>query len=174
MVSLAELKLHIRDEYKRNAAAQQRLRKHMAGVPPTANSTATAATPSLDVLAAADTSLSTQPVANVQVEDTDRDDSVPSSAGPAEGSLQSIADNLMAMVDDDEDIEPIKFPSSLSIKLSDLFDFKVDYWINSSEVAGNRGLQDELEFYELIDLDASGEIDTDVDVDGMSEAVLAS
>lgn len=37
-----------------------------------------------------------------------------------------------------------------------------------------RGLQDELEFYELLDLDASGELDTDIAVDGRSEAVLMS
>jgi hypothetical protein len=41
-------------------------------------------------------------------------------------------------------------------------------------VTGNWGLQDELELYELIDLDASGELDTDVDVNGMAKAVLAS
>jgi hypothetical protein len=29
-----------------------------------------------------------------------------------------------------------------------------------------------LELYELMDMDASGKLDTDVDVDGMAEAVL--
>ena len=65
-------------------------------------------------------------------------------------------------------------PSSIPLALKDLFDFNIDYWQSSSEVAGTRGLQDELEFYELLDLDASGEQDTDIAVDSMSEAVLMS
>jgi hypothetical protein len=40
--------------------------------------------------------------------------------------------------------------------------------------SGSRGLQDELEFYELLDMDVLGEQDTDVVVDGMSEAVPMS
>lgn len=38
-------------------------------------------------------------------------------------------------------------------------------------MTGNRGPQNELELYELADLDALGELDTDVDVDMMVEAV---
>ena len=49
----------------------------------------------------------------------------------------------------------------------------MDYWLNAAESTGSRGLQD-LEFYELLDMDGSGEQDTDVVVDGMSEAVLMS
>jgi hypothetical protein len=41
-------------------------------------------------------------------------------------------------------------------------------------VAGTRGLQDELEFYKLLDLDASGEQDTDIAIDSILEAVLMS
>jgi hypothetical protein len=76
------------------------------------------------------------------------------------------------MSNDDEDNEHV--PSTLLLTLANLFDFSVDYWVKASEATGNRGLQDELDLYELIDLDASGELDTDVDVDGMAEAVLTS
>ena len=51
---------------------------------------------------------------------------------------------------------------------------KLKYWQNSSNAAGTHGLLDELEFYELLDLDASGEQDTDITIDNMSEAVLMS
>ena len=47
-------------------------------------------------------------------------------------------------------------------------------WLKAAESTGSRGLQDELEFYELLDADGSGERDTEVIVDGMSEAVLIS
>ena len=61
--------------------------------------------------------------------------------------------------------------SSQKFTLANLFDFTVDYWLKSSEATGYRGLQDELELYELMDMDASGKLDTDVD---MAEAVLMS
>jgi hypothetical protein len=74
----------------------------------------------------------------------------------------------------DEDNEHESFPSTLSFTLANLFDFSVDYWVKASKATGNRGMQNELDLYELIDLDASGELDTDVDVNGMAEAVLTS
>ena len=40
--------------------------------------------------------------------------------------------------------------------------------------SGSHGLQDELEFYELLDMDVLGEQDTDFVVDDMSEAVPMS
>jgi hypothetical protein len=48
------------------------------------------------------------------------------------------------------------------LTLANLFDFSVDYRVKASEATGSRGLHDELDLYELIDLDASGESDTDV------------
>jgi hypothetical protein len=107
------------------------------------------------------------------VDEGERDDSA-SSAGPADGSLQTIADRLISMANDDEHDEHESFPLTLSFTLANLFDFSVDYWVKSSEATGNRGLQDGLDMYVLIDLDALGELDTDVDVDGLAEAVLTS
>jgi len=167
MVQLAELKLHIRDEYTKNAQAKQHLKRHIAGAPRSESAPPAATT------STASPSHSTQAV------DEDRHEDSASSAGPAEGSLQAIADGLISMAKDaselsEEDNEHGPFPSTLSFTLAELFDFSVDYWVQSSEATGNRGLQDELELYELVDLDASGELDTDVDVDGMAEAVLSS
>jgi hypothetical protein len=58
------------------------------------------------------------------------------------------------MANDDEDDGHESFPSTLSFSLANLFAFSVGYWVKSSEATGNRGLQDELDLYELIDLDA--------------------
>jgi hypothetical protein len=171
MVQLAELKLHIRDEYTKNTHAKQRLKRHIAGAPrstavhSTASASPAAPTPTLPL------SHSTQTAGEGEREDS------ASSAGPvAEGSLQAIADRLISMANEDcdENGEDEPFPSTLSFTLADLFDFSDNYWVKSSEATGNRGLQDELDLYELVDLDASGELDTDIDVDGMAEAVLTS
>jgi hypothetical protein len=163
MMQLAELKLHIRDEYSKNTHAKQRLKRRIAGAP-RSESTAWA-------LPEAATSTIPLSHSTPTVDEDEREDSA-SSAGPAEGSLQAITDRLISMSNDDEDNEHV--PSTLLLTLANLFDFSVDYWVKASEATGNRGLQDELDLYELIDLDASGELDTDVDVDGMAEAVLTS
>jgi hypothetical protein len=168
MMQLAELKLHIRDEYSKNTHAKQRLKRHIAGAP-RSESTASA-------LHEAATSTIPLSYSTPTVDEDEREDSA-SSAGPAEGSLQAITDRLISMSNDDEDNEHESFPSTLSLTLANLFDFSVDYWVKASEATGNRSLQDELDsldLYELIDLDASGELDTDVDVDGMAEVVLTS
>jgi hypothetical protein len=169
MVQLAELKLHIRDEYAKNTHAKQRLKRHIAGAPSLPSSSTASALP------AATTSAVPLPHSTQTVDEDEHEDSA-SSAGPAEGSLRAIADRLISMANDDEawDDEHESFPTTLSFTLPNLFDFSVDYWVKASEATGNRGLQDELDLYELMDLDASGELDTDVDVDGMAEAVLTS
>jgi hypothetical protein len=174
MVQLAELKLHIRDEYTKNAHAKQRLKRHIAGAP---HSTASAAHATGSASPAAPTSAVQLPHSTQTVGEAEREDPA-SSAGPAEGSLQAIADRLISMANDDHDEDDVdeSFPFTLSFTLADLFDFSDDYWVKSSEATGNRGLQDELDLYdsELVDLDALGELDTDIDVDGMAEAVLTS
>ena len=97
-----------------------------------------------------------------------------SSAGPADSSLSDIVQSLLKLIDDEENIESHASCTALPIKLSDLFDFMVEYWMKAAESTGSHGLQDELEFYKLLDMDGSCKQDTDIMVDGMSEAVLMS
>jgi hypothetical protein len=192
---LAELKLHIRDEYKQNDAAKARLKRHIAGTVLLVLLQATQAfqprTKRLVSMAARRASagppvLSTLSQPQPQFEmPQDADDTLVSPAGPAAGSLDDIAQSLLNLVNAEDDTteshpSPTGTASPIPIKLSDLFDFTVgSYWSQTVESTGTRGLQDELEFYELLDtMDASGELDVDVDVDvgvdGMSEAVLMS
>ena len=86
------------------------------------------------------------------------DDELASSAGPAEGSLNDIVERLLKLVDEEntERSEPHLNHEASSIRLSELFDFGVEYWMGMAEMTGCRGLQDELEFYEPLDLDGSG------------------
>jgi len=167
-VQLAELKLHIRDEYAKNTNAKQRLKRHIAGAPRAAETTQ----PDIQVSSSATAPLA-QTSRSTEITEGEANDAA-SSAGPAEGSLRTIADQLIAMANEDDDDEDQTAASPQTFTLARLFDFTVDYWLKSSEATGYRGLQDELELYELMDMDASGELDTDVDVDGMAEAVLMS
>ena len=102
------------------------------------------------------------------------DDTLVSSAGPAEGSLDDIVDGLLKLINDEENTELHSTSTASPVQLSELFDFTVEYWMKTAESTGACGLQDELEFYELLDMDGLGELDTDIVVDGMSEAVLMS
>lgn len=183
MVMLAELKLHIRDEYKQNDTAKTRLRRHIAGPPRTSQSQ-----PSTDAAEgpAPATAHYAGPVPSTSLpsqqqsasclgpEMPQADDALVSSAGPAEGSLDDIVQRLLNLINTDKNTESHTSPTASPIKLSELFDFTVGFWSKTAESTGLRGLEDELEFYELLDMDASGELDTDVAVDGMSEAVLMS
>ena len=45
---------------------------------------------------------------------------------------------------------------SLSIPIKDLFDFTLPYWVEAYEKLAMRGLQEELELCELVDLVAEG------------------
>lgn len=169
MLQLAELKLHIHDEYAKNTNAKQRLKRHIAGAPRSTETTQSAIQASSSATAPlAQTSHSTEIV------EDETNDNTASSAGPAEGSLRTIADQLIAMANEDDNDDDQNAASPQKFTLTRLFDFTVDYWLKSSEATGYRGLQDELELYELIDMDASGELDTDIDVDSMAEALLTS
>ena len=168
MVQLAELKLHIRDEYAKNMNAKQRLKRHIVG----ASRSTEIAQPDVQVSSSATAPLA-RTAQSTETADEAHDDAA-SSAGPAEGSLHTIADRLIAMANEEDNDENQTDTSSQKFTLANLFDFTVDYWLKSSEATGYRGLQDELELYELMDMDASGELDTDVDIDGMAEAVLMS
>jgi hypothetical protein len=187
MVMLAELKLHIRDEYKKSGAAKTRLRRHIAGAPrplagqdrqsqPRTESPLAVCAPAAPPSTSSPSQQQSQPGPETpQADDTS---SLASSAGPAnaEGSLDDIVESLLKLVDEEENIEShLSCTASCSqIKLSELFDFTVECWMETAELTGSRGLQDELEFCELLDMDGSGEQDTDIMVDGMSEAILMS
>ena len=47
------------------------------------------------------------------------------------------------------------------LKLAEVFDFSNTHWVESVQSAQEKSFEKELEFYELLDLDAEGEDDTD-------------
>ena len=77
---------------------------------------------------------------------------------------------------DDTDNEPI-FPLAPGstrlplISIVDLFDFNEIYWQKVVNEALKNSFDQELELFELLDLDADGE-DAEVDIDDMTEDIL--
>ena len=58
------------------------------------------------------------------------------------------------------------------IRISTIFDFDNEHWTRSMRGVAIRGLAEEMELYELVDLDAEGEIDPDYSVHDMMQATL--
>jgi len=56
------------------------------------------------------------------------------------------------------------------LKLTELFDFNNTHWVAAVRSTQEDSFEKELEFYELLDLDAEGE--EDMDVDNTTEQVL--
>ena len=74
---------------------------------------------------------------------------------------------------DDNDGGPAmdeELPSTISI--TELFDFMQRAWILPHEHSMSRSLHEELELYELIDLDGTGEGSVDVEIDHVLESIL--
>ena len=76
--------------------------------------------------------------------------------------------------EDDLDQEPVHLSSTArrQIKLSELFDFTQTHWVVMYAKSPLRSFDEELELYELLDLDATGEQDADLDVDGDTGDIL--
>ena len=160
VTQLAELKMHVRDEDQREQK-KQRLMRHFgkvvaaSGEPaesPLPPSAAPGATGNIDATFGAD-------AAGELGMDSDGAETAQSERGT--NSIQKIASTLSAMVDEDEDEAPVDCPSSLSITLAELFDPSLAYWEAETKKSYVRGIDEELEVYDLLELDAAGEEDLD-------------
>lgn len=78
-------------------------------------------------------------------------------------------------MDDDEPDIPLADLTlkPIKIRISDLFDFRNDYWKAALKDASIRSLAEEMELYELVDLDAEGELD-DMVAGGENDIMQAS
>ena len=178
-MNLAEVRMHLRDEYTRKTDPWEHLRRkqHLAS---TVASTEHAATPAADPgpssIAAASPALPVLPFSDgVTIPDSESTIPMPSNPGPAppdeteddndEDSLISIARNLQerSQLDDDTAGGPAgnhDFTRRVEkIKLAELFDFSNTMWIDITQRTCMKSLDKELELYELVDMDAEGEAD---------------
>lgn len=84
-------------------------------------------------------------------------DSTPDSVSIQQPGMRGIIQELIEAVELDNEEPPEPSPNALSIPIKDLFDFTQSYWVDSYSKLAMRGLQDELELYELLDLDAEAD-----------------
>lgn len=146
LLNLAELKMHLRDEHVRKDV-KERLKRHF-GVSAQSNTAPTIPSQSSSSSSA---SVSDEP---------QRRDSTPN-------TMREIARSLERMVESDADL-PSSAPSQSAISepLSNLFDLNTTYWTERHKRSSVRSLDEELELYECLDLDADGE---EADLDDVAE-----
>jgi hypothetical protein len=85
-----------------------------------------------------------------------------------EGGFEDIATRLCRLVDTEDtnsdlDTDFMVTDSEFKVSLDDLFNFTDPWWVDLQRTIGMRGLEEELEFYELVNLDAEGEEVVDLD-----------
>ncbi|GLB41919.1 hypothetical protein LshimejAT787_1005190 [Lyophyllum shimeji] len=146
MVDLAELRVHLRNEHVREGRVKARLKRKMTTHDDTTTDGADPATtnqvePQLAIANADDDS-----------PDEDIDQERAASASES-GSLRSVATRHSHTEAD----EPSPQETINSRRIADIFDFTTDTWRQLAKEFALRGLNEEQEFYELVDLDAGGE-----------------
>ena len=145
MVDLAKLKMHVRDEHMRRGTAS-RLKRFFGTKPNPDN--ASDPPPATPAEADRDMDLETTNDPSIRT--------IPTDINADNDKFQDITQSFIHMVDDDVDIDSILAASSslvISIKISDLFDFNRRHWIANQERSASHSLDEEMELYELLDLD---------------------
>jgi hypothetical protein len=84
------------------------------------------------------------------------------------------ARHAQSALEDETDHEPVATASvfGCSMKLVELFNFTDSHWVQVYEMAARRSFDEELELCELLDLDAEGEEEANVDVDDSTGKLL--
>lgn len=135
LVSLAQVKLHLRDNSIRKGTAKERVARKFAAK-------------KLEVEAAQAGSTEGN-----NADETSADEETEDTPSTEDNSFSSIAQKLMRMADDDEDTQSREAPTGTKIHLASLFDYTAAYWADSLE-GSSTGLQEELEIYEMTEEEA--------------------
>jgi len=79
-------------------------------------------------------------------------------------SITHLTSQLIAALKLDEDIDlPASHTNTMSCCIGDIFNFESTHWIMSHRLSAVGSLEDEMELYNLLNLDTSGDLDVDVD-----------
>ena len=98
-------------------------------------------------------------------------------------SLRTLASRLITMVEKDVDLplpppdpsqpQPPQPPRKWPISV--LFDFEAGkHWVSAAQRSAHGSLEQEMEYYDLLDLDASGEPDLDYDIDDCIDSIFSN
>ncbi|KIK75032.1 hypothetical protein PAXRUDRAFT_422094, partial [Paxillus rubicundulus Ve08.2h10] len=174
MLNLAELRLHLRDEYMCKTGTQERLKRKRrlastTSIPTAATTSTSTNTATSQSESAAAQLLSSVPSTNQSAHQTTCNEAAAVADASAfeidgEDSLSAISQALQerATLDDaggNNDFTPVLE----KIKLEQLFNFSDIAWAEIIQKMTMKSLDEELELYELVDMDAEGEVD-DIDV----------
>ncbi|CAA7263740.1 unnamed protein product [Cyclocybe aegerita] len=166
LVNLAEYKLHIRDEYLRDNTPHS-LRKRRFGVLAEKTKAATGVSTS-GPLPSTPTVPSGGDVIMAEVPTAEEDPAA--EAASESGQLQTpsttqairdISSQLISMLDDDDDSDYV-YPTGITI--GSLFDFTSTHWVGSQRMSAVGSLEAEMEYYDILDLDAIGDLEPDIDI----------
>jgi hypothetical protein len=199
MVMLAELKMHIRDEHA-HKQTKKRLKRVFqvrtdaeraaaALAVPSVSTGTTNNAPSQPPINAAlprqptnSETMADSPEESETSDDDDRDEIMPQAGGSpgqhasrsrSTNSFRSMMERQTQLVDDDEtDCAPVR-PSTIGLTpIVSLFDFSRSHWVEMYSKSSIRSFDEELQLYEMLDLDADGEEDVDVNVDDDTGDIL--
>ncbi|GBE86226.1 hypothetical protein SCP_0901050 [Sparassis crispa] len=162
LIDFVELKMHLRDAQK-HKQIKERLRRHFGKLKEKSQSSRdTAPVPTQTVPA---------PTTTAAGPSTQGQDDNHSGAN----SMRNISTTLSRMVDTDLDNPDSRsFSSKITVTLHSLFNMTSTYWLDSHARSSVQSLADELEVYELLDLDGEGELaeGPEIDSDDVAAALL--
>jgi hypothetical protein len=156
LVTIAELKLYLREEHLRAHAVKKRLKRSFGTA--FGDESVDRSVPLATPAHAAEASLPQSASENSE-----------GTAPYTEPSIRGIVTALVEAVELDDTPPPAPAARATSIPIKNLFDFTQPYWVEAYEKLGMRGLQEELELCELLDLDAEGDTVEDEADDALNE-----
>ncbi|PPQ82992.1 hypothetical protein CVT25_005295 [Psilocybe cyanescens] len=171
LLDLSEVKMHVRDDHIA-AGSKTRLKRHFSAGGTVQNSTSAPA--------------ASAPVENI-INDILRSSGDHSSSSATNAAISRseavdhefsdiISEHTRLLDEDNQDNDPVVPPSAAWTprKISEIFDFNNAAWCNRFSHFASLSFEDELALYELVDLDAAGDDDPDVDIglDATTEDIL--
>lgn len=175
LASLAELKMHIRDEHLRNGETKARMKRFFGQRSQDSQTSA----PSVQPVSQQPSTSAPPPPDETETDNTTQMDIDPAILQSESESLGGVDDEFnritgsfgrQASGDDNDGIG--EMPSVISIEIAELFNFANRAWISQQERTTSRSLDEELELYELLDLDAAGEEDFNIEIDHTLDSLL--
>jgi hypothetical protein len=171
LTSLAELKMHIRDEHVRDGEIKQRMKRFFgATTAPSAAPVSSSTVPHVPQQPTTSAPSTAETETDVAME---IDPELQNLQSPDDGTdeFNQITELFARQTRADEDDGDGQMPSVISIEIAKLFNFMNKSWIPSHERSASRSLDEELELYELLDLDAPGE-DINIEIDHTLDSIL--
>ena len=163
--TLAEIKMHVRDEHIAHNEMKTRLKSRFGTVD--SSFSQQQAPPSSSPSTRLSDAAQEIPFTD-QVAETENG----ASNGNSIQLLSTIIDQFVQQRELDDDgpeidiaIANLSAPSNPLIPLEDLFDFSQDYWVEHHQRTSRRSLSDEMEAYSLLDTDLPGEEGLEVAID---------